>query len=726
MAIRHGLLIGTLVLNATFAATATAQTDPSDASADAQKNIGIDDIVVTAQRRSESGQKVPVTIQSFDEGKLQANAATTTSDLPYLVPGVTVGQTGSSQSIYIRGIGKGGSVLRYIDGVLNVFGTGQAPLGNLASLEVDKGPQSTLFGRNATGGVVQFNTKKPSQDFSADLSLGYANYDMFTGSLYATTGLTETLATDIAVNYDDQKDGWGKNIATGEDFYRQKLFSIRSKTLWEISDRFSATLSLDYSYNRGNQGGTVAPSIPFPFVYDLASGQTYEVGKYGVNVDSKSEFHSRTGIAALRVEGDLDWAHLLSITSYQRNHSVFDIDYDGGPSPILPVRRNDQNTAWTQELQLQSPDGSKASWVVGLFYLGLTNKLSPFSFGAPGASVLFGVPLGSAFNLVPTLGSRSYAAFGQITYPIFPDTRITLGARYTIDRVTLKGYNAIDDVIIPGSRGNTAETFRKPTFRADIQQQFTPSVMGYISYNRGYNSGGFNNILPAGFANDPSPILPETIDAYEAGLKTQFFNNRLRLNISGFYYDYRNLQLSVHESGGLATRNAAAARVKGIDVDFEGRPTARLTISGGFEWLDSEFTRYPDAPIYSVAPNGAIILDTGDAGGNRTPNAPRISYNANVRHSLPTSIGEFSTSVGMNYQSGWFADASNKFFEPKRYLVNISETWKSLDNLTSISLWVKNLGNKYYDMGFTILNPNCVCGVPGAPRTYGITVGKHF
>jgi iron complex outermembrane receptor protein len=409
------------------------------------------------------------------------------------------------------------------------------------------------------------------------------------------------------------------------------------------------------------------------------------------------------------------------------NRAFIHLDYSGTSINFFDLTRTDVGSAWTQEFQLQSLTQSKIQWVVGAFVLNSIDRLDPFSFGGPSGSVVFGAPAGQSFNIIANTTQSSYAVFGQATYPVLEDTSVTLGARYTIDGTGISGYTGKGDVVVPGSEGNASTTTKEPTYRVGLQHQMTPSLFTYASYNRGYNVGGYNNVEPAGFApQNISLVRPETIDAYEVGLKSQWFDNRLRLNAAAFYYSYKNLQEEAYQSGGLETLNAAAAQIKGLDIDFEVRPISALTITGGLELLDSTYSKYPNAPIYSYAPNGALISTSGNAAGNQTISAPKVGFSVSARHVAPTAIGSFASSAALTYSGGWYADASNKFEEPAHTLVNLSETWTALSARRNVSVWAKNVGNVRYDAGINLLTPVGVLSEPGAPRTFGITFTQHF
>jgi iron complex outermembrane recepter protein len=698
----------------------------------AQSAAGLQEVVVTAQRRAESGQSVPISIAAFDAPQLQAAGATGTGDLSLLVPGLTLQRSGSAEQIFIRGLGNaaGTAVPIFVDGVYQAYPAANFAFNNIANMEVDKGPQGTLFGRNSTGGVVQITTKTPSSTPSADIDLSYANYDTVTASLYGTAGLAPGIASDIAFYYNDQADGWGKNLATGTDVYKNADLALRSKTRWDISDSASATLTLDYMSTRGSVGTDIqlqAAGGP-GFLFNEVTGQKFTIpGRFNVDSNFPPSYNDKQGGVALRLEDDLGFARGVSITSWQRDRPILNIDYDGTPIPFFNLVRRDSQSSTTQELQLLSPVSSSIGWVVGAFYLNTNSDMNPFSFGGLGGNLAFGAPPGEAFNIVAHELLSSYSVYGQTNFQILPGTRLTLGARINSDHASISGNTEAAGVVTPGSSGEASDTYQRPTFKASIDHDFSKSVLTYFSYNKGYNSGGFNEVSPAGFApSNISAVKPEIVDAYELGTKTEWLDNRLRANAAAFWYKYQNMQQEVYSNGGLETLNAAAARIRGVDLDLQARPIPELTLTLGAEYLDSKYTRYPNAPIYAFEPSGALVTTEGDVSGRSTVSAPKTSGNASIIYDASTGVGDFVSAVAVTYSGAWFGDISNTLREPAHALVNVSETWNLRTGKDSISVWCKNCGDTYYDVGLNVLSPVGSVGNPGAPRTIGVTYHRSF
>lgn len=718
-----------LVLALALWGVASAADDASD------NQNALQEITITAQRRAQSSQDVPIAVTAFSTEELKAIGATSTGDLPQMVPGLQLAPTAASTPIFLRGVGNdnnsnvGSAVLIFIDGVYYPYQQGDLPFSNVESVEVDKGPQGTLFGRNATGGVIQITTQAPQFTPSGNVEVGYGNFDTLTGSLYATTGVTKNLAGSIAAYYEKQNDGWGTNLANGMPVFTNKDAALRNEWLYRFSPDTKARISFDYLSSDGTAGTDILAAVGYPFLYNEVTGTKFNIpGQYNVDANYQPEWEARQMSGSVRLDTRIGDLRGVSITSWHSQNVSLFIDYDGTPIPFLNLYRLDKRNAETQEFQLLSPDGSRVTWVAGLFFYNDTGQMEPFQFGGLGGNIVFGAPPGEPFQIYADDRLTSYAGYGQATFPIVKDTNLTLGARYTIDQRYITGANyAGPGQLVPGSAASESQAFRKPTFRAVLDHHFTPDFMGYASYNRGFNSGYFNQVATSGFAPKNNPAVnPEIMDAYEVGAKTEWFEHRLRLNVSGFWYNYKNLQQQVYEGEALVTINAAAARIRGVDLDIEARPLAALTVGAGLEYLNGKFESYPGAPIYSLAPSGALISVSGDAAGETIPYAPDVSGNVRAAYTIPSAIGDFDTAANVAYTAAWYADPSNVISEPAHTLLNASETWTSSGGSNYVTLWGKNLTNRRYDVGINILAPVAAAGNPGAPRTYGIKIGHRF
>ncbi|MDX3910317.1 MAG: TonB-dependent receptor [Sphingobium sp.] len=685
---------------------------------------GIEDIVVTAQRRSESAQSVPISLQSFSSETLQQSGVRSTEDLTSVVGGLIIQPTAARPSIFIRGVGTNSTnttpaVLTFLDGVYMPFGQ-STDLANIASVEVLKGPQGTLFGRNATGGVVQITTRPPSETPGARVEVGYGNYDTVDGTAYITGGLAAGAAMDLALSYSNQGNGFGTNVFNGNDVFLTRRFAARSRLLLNLSDVSTLTLAGDYSQVRGTVGTNVSPSVGYDFLYVAGAVRrrgAFFPGDFDINAGPRTPyFKAKEWGASLTFETEFSGLTFRNITSYRRGKEYAQIDFDGSPlnAVNLSIDR-DPRTAFTQELQLLSGDDGPFQWVAGVFYFDSTAKLLPFQINTNAAYAVD--------------KDRSIAAYAQGSYEILPNTKLTLGGRYTIEKRKIDGFVLANGIDVPSRRGSLSQTFREPTWRIALDHNITPTALVYASVSRGFNAGFFNQSSLAGFATEVQnpPVKPEFLTAYEIGAKTDLFARHLRVNISAFLYDYKGLQQQIYDQGAVVTINAGSAEMKGFDFEVVARPVNSLTLSVSGTYLDTKYKSYPLAPNYVLQSNGSIIAVSNlEAAGNRITNAPELSYTASISHVLETGIGEFTTSANVNYRGETYADPINRFELPKRYLVNVTERWTSSDEHVFASLWIKNLFDKRYDYAITVLTPPGLVGLTAPPRTYGFTAGFKF
>jgi iron complex outermembrane receptor protein len=591
----------------------------------------------------------------------------------------------------------------YVDGVYYAsMAAGLFSLNNIEQIEVLKGPQGTLFGRNAAGGVIQIITERPQQEPYADVSIGYGNYDTRETKLYATTGITSNLATDVAVYWQHQYEGWGRNVFTGAEAYTSDELAIRNKWLLDISDATHILFSADY--DRGEDPIGVARS-PVPGTV-LVTGQPHRGGIYDLQENLESFNLDKQWGGSARVDQELGWAKVVSISAYRAGTPFTVFDQDAGSTNFIALTDAYRTRELTQELQLLSPDSSKIKWIVGFFYL---NNRSNSDLTQTGTSVA--APLTSRSTIV-TIYADSVAGFAETTVPVFSDsTELTTGLRYTADKQHIVGATHTN----LGSAADQQADFDKLTWRLSLDHKFTSNLMTYISYNRGFKSGVFNATVPTQPAVEPS-----VIDAYETGVKSEWLDGRLRVNGSIYYYNYTGVQLSVPILGASELLNAAKAEVKGSDLDIEYVPLNRLTLRTGISYTDAKYVNFPDSPYTVPKPAGGFTIVPASGSGNEMIYTPVWTANAGAQYSVPTAYGTFGTALNYYYSGGFYGDSPNQFYQPSYQLVNASLDWGTCNNKCTIRLWGKNLNDAHYFNHFSISAQSAVYS-PGAPRTFGIT-----
>lgn len=705
----HSAMRRVLVFGAGLAVAATGARAQSDSSAGDE---GLQQVVVSAQRRSENEQQVPIAISAVSGEALAQTGTDSVESLQSSVPGLNITMDTGNTKIFLRGVGTtavatDNSVGMYIDGI---YVAAQASsflnLSNIDHVEVLKGPQGTLFGRNTTGGVVQIVTKSPSATPSADFSIGYGNYNTVTTNFYGTTGIATNLAADFSIYFNDQMESTGRNVTTGStDIYRNHALMLRNKWLYTPADDTTVSLSLDYGVDR-QATGIVWNFFPGSVGID---GVTSNVGYYNTASNLDNHFKDRNWGVALRVDQDLHWARFVSITGYRDSLNIQTLDQDATPLPAVnasPLPNHDQT--FSEELQLQSEAGGKLQWIAGLYYMDDRFSSLPLVIGEGTDEV-------DVYVREPT---KSYAGFGQATYEILPDTHLTGGLRYTKDRKSIGGDTLFDGASVVS--GQQSADFTKTTFRASLDHQFTPDVLGYVSYNTGFKSGQYslvNFTLP--------PVRPEELNATELGLKTEVLDHRLRVNSAAFYYKYKDIQVQKVIVGGTQLENAAAATLYGLDLDFNARLTKELSLQGSMEYLHGRYTSFPDDPSYVPNPAGGNGLISIEGKGLTTVNSPKFTTYLAADYKIPVAGGTLDNNINFSYNSGFYWNPDNRLRQPGYGLLGGYVKWTSESAKWDVRLWGNNITSKKYQLYGDAFALGDIYS-PAQRAAYGVSFGYHF
>ena len=689
------------------------------------ETAGVEEIIVTAQRKRERLQDVPIAVNVLSQDALESRGLTTTQDLQAAVPGLEFKSSGAGGTPFLRGVGSNAanpndepSVATYVDGVYiaapaaNVMG-----LGNIERVEVLKGPQGTLFGRNATGGVIQIVTRDPKQEKALEVAGGYANYKTGSGSVYATGGLTDDLAADVSAQAERQDKGWGKNVTRDQETYEHRNFGARTKWLYTPSDALSFRLAADHYESNSTQyeyrlpkgvlgiDGQPSPSDE----YDTASNIVLD------GIGASRVISRQTGVS-LRSDYQLPSMQLVSLSSWRHHRGTYQAEADATPDQWVDAHLPLYQRSFAQEFQLISGKEQRLDWVAGAYLY--WNKASYEDGVFEGLA--FGSPPGSAVGRFEVDGIQktdSQSVYAQGTLEVIEKTKLTTGLRFTHENQELTSRVFDTPVPSPDDRG-----FDKLTWRVALDRAFADEVHGYASYNRGVKGGGFDLLTPGGEGFDP-----EILDAYELGLKSTLLDGTLRLNIALFYYDYKDIQVQIinTDAGGTArTTNAAAATIQGLDVDFQYVPIANLTFSGGFVVMDGEYDDFEDTISYQESPldGPSTVID---ASGNDTIQTPDFAGNVAVDYRIQSSLGEFPLSIMFSHNSGYYFGADNRMEQDAYDLLNAAAGWNSRDDRYGVTFWGRNLTGEYY---YTQGIPSGLGDLttPAAPRTYGVTFRMNF
>ena len=771
-------------------ASSSAYADPADTAADTDQ---LAEITVTAQRHVEDAQKVPISVAPITPAAALNAGAVSTDMLAQLVPGVQMGHEINSATTFIRGIGPNSngtgeesSVAVYLDDIY--IPTGDASifrLNAISGIDVLKGPQGTLFGRNATGGVIQVHTQDPQFEPSADFEGGFGNYRTFTGNAYVTGKIIEDVASNLAVYISDQLNGWGHDVVTAQEAFTAEDWGIRNKWLWTPTSSTSVLLAGNFAYTRGEvglgfnqipqfvatgghgycpgEGGDDGNPQTSPIAFECpgAPGATY-VGWYNTSDNENDVSVNKHTTLELKAEQEFGFAKGVSITGWQTMTGFAQFNQDGSAYGDIDSDLVQRNRNLSEELQLISGEdafyASRFNWIAGAFYMddnagyGPNAKLAGFAEGFPTASV----PSSYYLNLTDNVRTTSFAGYMQGTARIVTDTRLTLGARYTEDKRLFTGgvwfSNAIPGIgglaacdvapiACPTTQATLGASHRWPmgAYRAALDHEFTEDVMGYVSWNRGVKSGQFDTFGTAagGPANNP-PVNPEVLKSVEAGMKSEWLDHHLQLNLSAFHYNVQNLQVAIIVAGGTKLINAASAEVNGGELSIKAIPMNHLTLSGGLSILYGHYGSFNNAPDYfppnsyyagsnitspSCTPNGAY---TCNASGLDLIRAPHYGANFAADYVILSSIGDFELDANVSYTDSfyWFPDESMK--QPVVNLLNASVKWTNPSRRYHVRLWGANLtGAEYYSFGSESIAYGQQFS-PAPPRTFGIMAGMHY
>ncbi len=716
------------IIGALLAAPYAVHAQQTPAQGEEAKPNTLDAITVSARKREESLQEVPVAVTAFTADGLDKLNVEDISDLDSFVPNLTVyAARGSSSTLtaYIRAVGQSDplwgvdpGVGLYLDDVyiarpqgalLDVF--------DVERIEVLRGPQGSLYGKNTIGGAIKYVSSALEEEFYGRGSITVGNYSQLDTKASVNLPLGGGWASRIAVA-SLSRDGYGENVRTGQDVSDKEILAARATLGYLGSPDFSAKFTADWMDDQSGVRGAQMLGINrfAPTAQPLADRYDVRNGMPNVN-DTSMKGASATLSWNL---GDA-WV-LKSVTAYRESDTETNIDFDTLPNTIADVKAFYSDDQTSQEFQLNYDAGGAVRGVTGLYWF----------TGSAGGQVLnnfFGLSFGDTQGVVDT---DSVAVYGEFTWDFAERWALTLGGRYTDEKKTADVYNI----------GYTDATFTRPSgvVAADFEdsvsfQNFSPKVsldfklsdevLLYALASRGFKSGGFN--IRAQATAVPRSRLPfddETVTTFEVGAKNAFFDSRLFVNLAYFNSDYKDIQLSVFTAvpgsnppiffGDFA--NAGEGTVKGVELEYRALLTENFSLQGNFAWLDAKYDEF-------------ITNNVNVADSQRFTNAPERSAAISALHSLPlASGGSLSTRVSYSYQSEVYptTDLSEVIKQPGYGLVSAGLIWQTA-GAWRFALEGANLADKEYrTTGYNIPALGILTGFYGAPRTYSLTATYDF
>jgi iron complex outermembrane receptor protein len=779
---RLGLLAGSALVGLAAPGLALAAA-PSDANQ-------VQEIVVTAQRRSENIQQVPVTVQAFTAKTISDLGIKSSADLGQVTPNVDIAMpagAGNQPIITIRGIGlndydtnNAGPNGIYVDEVYLSSPASQTfQTFDLQRIEVLKGPQGTLYGRNTSGGAINFVGVKPTDTPEADFHLEYSSYNTFNFEGGAGGPIAPDLDARIGLVV-NQSQGYGYNELTHNHEDGANNAAGRFQLLWKPTDKVKVLWNLHGGYvnNRPTEYRHIGDLLPgtqynaVPTKCSVAAayaGDCVDLFGYGTPSGFYDGAYNRQQHlkvnsfgSYLRVDADLGYLDLTSITAFEHDDKIHPEDSDASPNQLLEINFGVRSNTITQELRASHSE-QKYDWVAGLYYLYEDlHQNQPINilldgdkfFGPGGCDAVFADNPPTIYDLehpISTCAERAfdyshqttnaYAAFGQGDYFITDNLKLTLGGRLTSENRSFSYLGSVEYQY--GGMGNytplvqladTNEGFNDTNFswRTGLDYHFTHSVHAYASVATGYKSGDFNGSflsnVPEEITLQLKPVLPETVTSYEVGIKSELFDNRLIFNLSAFYNDYRKMQVfvlvpPVAGGSGLPVNvldNAQRAHTEGIDAEMIARPISNLTATFNLGLLDTRLDTFianvdPSQPNYS---------------GDQLPLAPHFSFATLIDYKVPVGQGDLDFQFSANYRSHQFFDISNDPYitQTGYWLENVRVAYQFPGDKWEVAAFVRNLsGQKYLLDAFDLTSPfGFIQGIEGAPRFIGGEINFRY
>jgi iron complex outermembrane receptor protein len=717
----------------------------------------VTEIVVTAQKTTQRLIDVPLTVNAVSGATLRQSHVDQPMDLVSQVPNVDIKQNipGAQQIITIRGVGlddfsatNNSTVGVYVDDVfLASFAQMDFNFYDLDRVEVLKGPQGTLYGRNSTAGAINVISARPTlSGFSAEATTGYGNYDAFTADGYVNIPVSDDLALRFSAKTDQQGEGYWFSRVLGRRLGQQNNLFGRAQALFKPNDRLTILLKLEGERERSSIGvgkffGTIptAPGVTCP---DFAHPANC-VNSHGYTDTTSDPFSGDWNHAApydvdqwnatLHIDDDLGWAKLSSVTGYIDFKRGFYIDADAGPTVDAEFNENDHVRQFSQELRLAG-DAHWVKWLVGAYY-----SWDEVRTNTPGF-------LTDLFNtdvlITADQKTQTGAVFGQAEWPITHRLNLTTGLRYTdetrsyIGGTTDTNPNGLSFLCFvvgacalgapgphPLSFENASIGNRNVSWRVALDFKPTDQSLLYVSATRGEKSGGFFDGITTNTAA-LAPFRPEILTDYEVGAKGEFWDRRLVAEASAFYYDYQDLQTQTFTSVGAVSLiklgNVPKASLYGLDADVSWRAVEGLTLKAGLGLLHSSLGSF------QTQIGGATVVVPA---GNKLPDAPALTFNASARYEHPLGASLIGAiQFDAHYEDAVFKEALNTPYlnAGAHWIENAAASVSTAKRDWTVSLWVKNLGDTRYvtqatddglGMGYRIFNP---------PRTFGATIGHRF
>ena len=694
-------------------------------------------IVVTAQKRAENSQQVPISIQTIDAKALDTLGASRLTDIDVAAPSLSFGDGSEQGRTGIRGIidysrnaGYDSRVGVYVDGVYySRSWMNNVTLLGVQQVDVLRGPQGTLFGKNTDAGAISITTVQPSSTTNGEAQAEVGNFGYWRLAARENIALDKNWSLQVSGTH-VQSTGYYDNVLLDKHNEGVDSNAFRAQLRFHPGSDLDVTLAGDYTRDDNST---------LHYTYVPASGANpFDINSY---VDDGAK--RSVGGASLTVQKGLGGGfQLTSITAYRSGHQFLHFNNETGPTPILTADLHQYTDQFSQEVRIASPRNRTYDFVAGVYYFWANNKDSEFlSFGRGVSALGLGFAAGKAETLRTSVSTNSVAGYFQASFRPSSLIEIFGGARLTYEKKTLNDITANDptgllSANISGYQDSTANTFFTP--KGGINLHLSKDLMLFGTIGRGFKSGGWNvegtsaSVFAAGIK-----FRPETVTSYEVGFKSDFLDHHARLNVTGFYEKFDDFQVFTFVNAVVAGRTVLASSLanvgqvssKGVELELAVVPIRGLTLSGNYTYDKSVYDSYPGG-------GGTVGTTVLDANGVQTPYAPRNKAYLAADYDAPI----FANGIRLTAHFGYSIQSSENF-DPKvvnptygkAYFIkgyDLADARLSLASPSgrwTASLWARNLFDKHY---IRFANRTAVLGASavlyGEPRAYGLTLGSKF
>jgi len=694
----------------------------------------VDEIVVTALKRSATVQDTPASITAIGANEIEDKGITDMHDLKHLVPSMNFTNVLGSQNITIRGIGQfngNPGVSVSTDGVFQSRAhSSQLGEMDLARIEVLRGPQGTLYGRNSIGGVVNLITKSPSQDAGGYIKVGYSDYNTTKVETAFGGGITESTSYRLVLSSTDQGEGYYDclNAGCGEQGYTDKQ-AYRLKVRSELSDSVSADLMLasvstegtpdPYGWLSDNRNLSTGFGIP-QLAAQTISLKPHEIYQTPTadSVNGTNTTDREYDVSSLTLNIDTDFGTITSVTATQEFNDSFNLDRDGTAAALFDTFDNSETETFTQELNL-NVERDSMSLVFGGFYMDdETSRHTHFD----NPQLVLGFPAPSQFDFKHLkMNTESKAYFADGTFDLSDTTRLSLGLRKTTDEFTSKQDNFIS-VLVP-TPVIAAQTclrevvteYSSTTSRAVLQHDLSNDSNVYASVSEGFKAGGYAT-YECGEAYNP-----EEVTSFEVGYKGSL-SDSTTINASLFRYDYSDFQVLQVIGIQTVTRNAGDATVNGLEIEAVSEINDSLSVTSGLTLLDATYGAFQN--VNGVQPE----LGMQQLEGNYLGNSPKVSLNLGVNYLQNiTSGGTLTYRANASYKSKMYFSEFNEFSQEAYTILDFNVIWENADETLRSRFFIKNLTDEDYISGYlSSATGGGRFGQWGTPRVYGVEISRNF